>query len=160
VNSSLKNSHDSSRFDCNSCHTAAGVNGAPGRIVSFKYVVPVVISPDTNTTTVPTDTNTTVPTNTNTTTQTALSFANDVLPILTTNCASCHGGRGAFSITNTTPYTGVMAFVDKATLTNSILLQKASAQINHGGSGTVIFTTISTNYTTIRDWISAGALNN
>ncbi len=37
VNSSATNSHDSSRFDCNRCHTSSGVNGAPGRIVSFKY---------------------------------------------------------------------------------------------------------------------------
>jgi len=166
VNSSLKNSHDSSRFDCNSCHTAAGVNGAPGRIVSFNYVVPVVIIPDTNTTvqvevnitTVPTDTNITVPADTNTTTVFAQSFATDVLPILNTKCASCHGASGNFSITNSiTPYGGVTPFVNITAATASALLTKASGT-SHGGG--VVIATTTTEYITVRDWISEGALNN
>jgi len=161
VNSSLKNSHDSSRFDCNSCHTAGGKNGAPGRIVSFKYVVPVVIIPDTNTTTVPTDTNTTVPVDTNTTTSTVVtqSFATDVLPILNTKCAICHGSYGNFSITNSrTPYEGVTPFVNTTTATASALLTKASGTISHGGN--VVIATTTAEYTTVSDWISEGALNN
>jgi|GEM_PF-1728168 len=151
VNSSLKNSHDSSRFDCNSCHTVGGVNGAPGRIVSFNYVVPVVIIPDTNTT-VPTDTNTT------TSTVVAQSFATDVLPILNTKCANCHGASGNFSITNSiTPYGGVTPFVNTTTATASALLTKASGT-SHGGG--IVIATTTTEYTTVRDWISEGALNN
>jgi len=34
VNSSATNSHDSTRLDCNRCHTQSGSNGAPGRIVN------------------------------------------------------------------------------------------------------------------------------
>ncbi|QOY55112.1 hypothetical protein HUE87_02400 [Candidatus Sulfurimonas marisnigri] len=34
VNSSANNSHDTSQLNCNSCHTASGVGGAPGRITS------------------------------------------------------------------------------------------------------------------------------
>jgi len=36
VNSSIANSHDSSRLDCNRCHTSTGINGAPGRILNKK----------------------------------------------------------------------------------------------------------------------------
>lgn len=32
VRSSAMNSHDSTRLDCNRCHTSAGTNGAPGRL--------------------------------------------------------------------------------------------------------------------------------
>jgi len=154
VNASLPNSHDASRFDCNSCHTAIGTNGAPGRIVSFSYSAPTIP-------TVPIDTNTTVPTDTNTTTPTvvAKSFASDTLPILNTKCASCHGSSGGFTITNSaTPYAGVVPFVNIVTPTASILLEKASSTVFHGG-GTVL-TAGSAEYLTIRDWISEGALNN
>jgi len=34
VNSSKTNSHNVGRLACNSCHTAQGLNGAPGRIVN------------------------------------------------------------------------------------------------------------------------------
>ncbi len=39
VNSSIKNSysHSPDRFECNSCHTQSGANGAPGRIVNYDY---------------------------------------------------------------------------------------------------------------------------
>jgi cytochrome c5 len=151
VNTSVTNSHNTSRFDCNSCHTAAGNNGAPGRIVSYAFV-------DTSSVT---DTTTTEDVNTSTvdTTTAALSFVNDVDPILETNCASCHGSSGSFSITNSsTPYAGVTPFVDTANATNSDLLLKATNQSSHGGGA--IFSSTSTEYTTIRDWISQGALDN
>jgi len=160
VNSSSTNSHDASRLDCNSCHTAAGANGAPGRIVSFNYVTPVVTQPDTNTTTPttpPTDTNTTTPT----TPTTTVSFASDVLPILTSNCASCHGSRGNFSITrSSTAYAGVTPFVNTTTATASGLLKKASRSNGTRHGGGTIFATTSPEYATLRDWINEGALNN
>ena len=161
VNTSATDSHDSSRFDCNSCHTAGGNSGAPGRIVAYSLTSSTTT---TDTTTTTTDTNTTTDT---TTTQTvtdpvaapAISFANDVLPILDTQCASCHGGSGSFTITNsTTPYAGVVPFVDTANATGSSLLQKGSGTVGHAG-GAIIQTT-SSDYATIRDWISAGALDN
>jgi len=37
VNSSNTNSHDASRVACNSCHTSSGANGAPGRVVGFRF---------------------------------------------------------------------------------------------------------------------------
>ena len=37
VNSSKKNSHNVGRLACNICHSELGLNGAPGRIVSYQY---------------------------------------------------------------------------------------------------------------------------
>ena len=37
VNSSKKNSHNVGRLACNVCHSELGLNGAPGRIVSYQY---------------------------------------------------------------------------------------------------------------------------
>jgi len=37
VNSSASNSHTVGRLACNSCHTSTGANGAPGRIVNYRY---------------------------------------------------------------------------------------------------------------------------
>lgn len=161
VNSSATNSHDASRFDCNSCHTAAGINGAPGRIVSFNYTVPVVTVPVEPVEPVaPVEPVTPVePTPVAPVAPLALSFANDVEPVLQAKCAACHGGSGNFSITNSaTPYAGVTPFVKSTDAANSSLLLKATNQIGHGG-GAVISTT-STEYTSIRDWISQGALDN
>ena len=173
VNSSATNSHDASRFDCNSCHNTNGTNGAPGRIVSFQYTIQPVtdtnttVPTDTNTTvptdtntTVPTDTNTTVPTDTNTTVPTVTrSFANDVAPILQTKCAMCHGSSGNFTITNsTTTYAGVVPWVNTADAVSSALLRKATNQSGHGGGA--VISSSSPEYITIRDWISEGALNN
>ena len=133
VNSSAMDSHNSSRFDCNSCHTATGTNGAPGRILSKTFV----------------------PVTTTTTSSSAPQFSKEVKPILTDNCAGCHGSKGNFSITNSTPYTGTMQFVDTTTPTNSRLLKKGSGVRHDGG-----VQLSSSEYVTIRDWISAGALNN
>lgn len=136
VNSSATDSHNSSRFDCNSCHSATGANGAPGRIVT------------TRTTTVTTPTTQTQPSETP-------QFAADVKPIVTNKCSGCHGNSGNFSVTNNPPYTGVTMFVNTTTPTSSLLLSKGSG-VSHGGGVQLS----SSEYTTIRDWISAGALNN
>ena len=156
VNASQTNSHDASRFDCNSCHTQTGANGAPGRITSFQYTsaadINITLQTDTNTTT---DINTTVPTDTNTTA--TISFLNDVEPILQTNCASCHGNSGNFSITNAnTPYDGVIPFVDTANVDNSLILLRPTGWMGHR----VILDQNQTEYTTIREWIVQGAQNN
>jgi len=135
VNRSQTDSHTSARFDCNSCHTATGANGAPGRILA-KTFVPVIV---------PTATTTTTP-----------QFANDVQPILTLLCANCHGDSGNFSITNNPSYTGTMQFVDTTTPTNSRLLLKGKGIISHSGGVQLS----DSEYITIRDWISAGAPNN
>lgn len=38
VNSSGINTHGIGKVNCNSCHTAVGKSGAPGRIVNYQYV--------------------------------------------------------------------------------------------------------------------------
>ena len=150
VNKSLTNSHNVARFNCNSCHVAGGLNGAPGRIVSFDYNASI------NQTTTGGTTAVAVP-----------SFATDVLPILNAKCKSCHGTSGTFSITTSvTPYAGVASgvttqgssLINIQNAVNSPLLQKASGTITHGG-GTIL-TTTSTQYQTVKNWISQGAKNN
>ena len=37
VNSSMTNSHYVSRGNCNTCHSATGSSGAPGRVVGYDY---------------------------------------------------------------------------------------------------------------------------
>jgi len=169
VNKSLKNSHDVTRLDCNKCHTSAGANGAPGRIVTFNYYDTPVITTPTNTSSAST-TGTSTPNSTGssistppaiptTTTVVKKSFASDILPILNNKCKACHGSSGRFTITNSaSPYNGVKAFVNNANATSSRLLQKASQTISHGGG--IVIATTSSEYVTIRDWISEGANNN
>jgi len=144
VGSSGSDTHDTSRLDCNSCHSATGTNGAPGRVTPNMSLgtTPVVVSPPTS-----------LPSGT-------LSFANNVLPILNTQCASCHGTSGNFSITtSTTAYSGVTPFINTTSPTSSVLLQKGTGVVGHGG-GNQLGGTTSVNYITIRDWITQGALNN
>lgn len=139
VNSSLVNSHDAGRLDCNTCHTAAGTDGAPGRITSYDYYA-INSAADNNTTT--------------------RFFSTNVMPILDAKCKSCHGTDGDFTITNTSStYNNIntYSFVDTANVNSSLLLTKGSGS-NHPG-GTIISTT-STDYVTIKDWITQGALNN
>ena len=91
------------------------------------------------------------------TTSTTLSFVRDILPILNTNCKGCHGSNGNFSITSSaTPYAGVTPFVTTASALDSKLIQKGSGGLRHGG-GTQL---TSTEFITIRDWITQGAKNN
>ncbi len=105
---------------------------------------------------VPTPTPTPTPTSTPT-----ISFANDVMPILTTSCKSCHGSSGNFSVTTASAtYTNIQSFggINTGTPTSSSLLLKGSGQVSHGGGSRISAT--STGYATIRDWITAGASNN
>ncbi|WP_457747128.1 hypothetical protein [Sulfurimonas sp.] len=134
VSSSATNSHGPTQLDCNSCHTAVGINGAPGRIAP-----PTITAPSN---------------------AQALSFATDVMPILTASCKGCHGTNGRYTVTTAAAtYTNIGTFngIDTVTPTNSLLLTKASG-VNHGG-GTVLGTT-TVGYMTIRNWIMQGALNN
>jgi len=133
VNSSAADSHDLTRLDCNSCHSATGSNGAPGRIYTGM------------TTTVPT----------------TVSFASDVMPVLETKCKSCHGNGGNFTITTASAtYSNLTLnnFLDTTTPDNSRLLLKASGSIAHDGG--MVITTTSPEYLTIQQWITQGASNN
>ncbi|MDQ7043220.1 MAG: hypothetical protein Q9M34_06780, partial [Sulfurimonas sp.] len=105
-------------------------------------------------TTVPMDMNTTVPTTT------VVSFATDVMPVLETDCKSCHGTSGAFTITTATAtYANIASFsgIDIANPTNSRLLTKANG-VGHGGG--LRWNTTDASYITVKDWITQGALNN
>lgn len=142
VNSSNTDSHSTlTHLDCNSCHTAAGTDSAPGRIVSYNYYASLV---DANTS------------------GTTISFATDVMPVLSDNCFSCHkNGDENFDVsTASTTFTnlGTYTLINTADPVNSQLLLKGSGSVSHNG-GTRISTT-STGYATIRDWITQGALNN
>ena len=168
VNSSIKNSHDATRFDCNRCHVVggAGVPKAPGRIVSYDYYNSLR-QPTTGGTT-PT-TGGTTPT-TGGTKAVVISFAKDVYPILTKlYCIGCHGATpypnpsttgtpNTFSIkSQATAYTEVKRFVQVGSPTTSRLIQKGSGTITHFG-GKILKT--SNGLTTISDWITQGAKNN
>jgi len=138
VNSSVTNSHNLGRLDCNSCHTATGNNGAPGRITSFNYATQ----------------------NTDINIQTTVSFASNVMPILESKCKSCHGSSGNFTITDAaSTYTNIANnnFVNTSSIDSSLLLSKGSGS-SHGG-GTIISTS-STEYLSLKEWITQGALNN
>jgi len=165
VNSSQVNSHTTARFDCNSCHTALGNNGAPGRVVSFVYTkttTPVISTPTTvqTPTTTTTSTTTQVPTTTaQTPTAQAPLFSSDVKPVLQNYCAGCHGGSGKFSITNSaTVYSGVTPWINTTNAGQSRLLLKATNSKGHAGGK--VFSTSSTAYNTVKDWIAAGGINN
>lgn len=165
VNSSATNSHDASRLDCNSCHSSSGANGAPGRIVSFEYNIPPVVTTDsTPTTPVETTPTVTVPTTVTTPTETVAtrSFANDVMPVLEAKCKSCHGSKGNFTITTASAtYANINSFggINTTTVESSRLLQKAIGNLGHGG-GDALGGNTSTDYTTLKDWITQGALDN
>lgn len=151
VRSSLTDSHNATRFDCNSCHTASGANGAAGRVFAKSATTVATNPPTTNTSTTSTPTTTTD--------ITTMKFAANVLPILRNRCASCHGSSGRFSITHSTsPYAGVVPFINTSSPTSSRLLLKASGSVGHGGGR--VFSTTSSSYSTVLNWINAGGLNN
>ena len=156
VNSSADMSHDASRRACNSCHSASGNSGAPGRITSKR------LSSTTPTSTVPA---TTVPTTSNCTNadgssgSVAVSFNSNVLPILSAKCKTCHGSNGRFTVTSANAtYANISALKGSTTAGGNYLLQKGSNSVGHGG-GKVIATS-SGEYTTIKAWVNAGAPNN
>ncbi|MCD6260142.1 MAG: hypothetical protein J7J31_11140 [Helicobacteraceae bacterium] len=135
VNSSMINSHTPSRLACNTCHTASGNNGAPGRVASQSIVSPVSNS-DTTDVNVTTD---------------SLTFVDDVLPILTNNCQVCHNS-------NVTTYSSLISFggINMTYPDSSLLLQKASGSVSHV-AGTIL-TTTSSEYMMLREWIVQGLI--
>ena len=155
VNSSADMSHDGSRRACNSCHTASGNNGAPGRITSKRLSTTTPTT--TPTTAAPTGTNCT---NTNGGSSTvAVSFSSNVLPILKAKCKSCHGSNGRFTVTSANAtYANISSLKGSASAGGQYLLNKSSNTIGHGG-GQVI-STGSAEYTTIKAWVDSSAPNN
>jgi len=138
VNSSANMSHDASRRNCNSCHSSTGNSGAPGRITNARL---------------------SAATPTGATTSACVSFNNNVMPILEAKCKSCHGSNGNFTITTANAtYTNISSLKSTIAGGAQYLLDKGTNTQGHGG-GKVISTT-SGEYTTIKAWISEGALNN
>jgi len=139
VNSSAAGTHDASRLDCNRCHTAAGANGAPGRITSFRTSAG---SAD----------------NVPATTQ-CVSFTAHVMPLLTSQCKSCHGSNGRFSVSDAlNTYENITALQGDPAHSAQYLLDKASNTISHGGGQ--ILPDGSAGFTTLKVWISEGVQNN
>jgi len=141
VNSSANMSHNGARRACNSCHTASGNSGAPGRITS-KHL---------------SSTTSTIPVTTNTTS--CVSFNSNILPILTAKCKSCHGSNGRFTVTTANAtYANISTLKGSATAGGQYLLDKSNNTIGHGGGQ--IISTSSGEYTTIKAWINNSAPNN
>ncbi len=155
VNSSGLASHTSAQTNCNSCHTSSGTNSAPGRIVNFDISNNLtVVEDDTGTTTTP-EANTT-------TTVVTRSFSTDVMPLFS-SCTSCHRvGEEDFVASSdvTITYNSLVNhnLFNTTTPENSWLLLKNDGTNSH--SGGVNFSKTSDAYTTLRDWIEQGALNN
>lgn len=104
VNSSLSNSHDNTRFNCNSCHTASGENGASGRVVNA-FSLSLTAIYDESTVTVP-------------------SFSAHIMPILSNRCKLCHTTKSpVISDTNTT----------YGNINTSLLVSKTDGTLNHTG---------------------------
>ncbi|PTB83654.1 hypothetical protein C9926_01790 [Sulfurovum lithotrophicum] len=141
VNSSADMSHDASRRACNTCHSSTGNSGAPGRITSMRVAAPTSVTPPGSTASV------------------CVSFNSNVMPILEAKCKSCHGFNGRFTITTANAtYANISSLSGDAISGGTYLLDKGSNSVGHGG-GTVISTS-SAEYTTIKAWITEGALNN
>lgn len=155
VNSSMANSHDASRLDCNRCHTASGDNGAPGRIINKRISTNIT----TTTTTTASNPECVPSTSTPTGVTTTVSFSANVMPILTGNCKSCHGSNGRFSVTSVgETYNNIQALKGSAKVSGQYVIDKGSNSVGHGGGS--IIPASSAEYKTIQAWISAGATNN
>jgi len=163
VNTSIANSHDVTRLDCNSCHTAEGNSGAPGRMTSY-FLTSGSSSSSSSSSSVSTQSSSSIASTTNN----APLFSSDVMPDLENRCQSCHGGSGNLRIgstsetylnlTTATPdSSGFSSFLDIQNPTNSLLLTKAIGMSHGGGS---IISGTSSEYVTLRDWIADGAQNN
>jgi len=137
VNSSNPNSHHVGMLACNTCHSATGANGAPGRIINYR----------------PTETTATV-------SQSDPTFSASVMPILTNKCVSCHSStsNNGFIVDtadSANAYKEVMYYVTTDNPAGSAILLKPT-----GSNHMLIFDTNTAEYDTILQWIEAGALNN
>ncbi|MCF6244909.1 MAG: hypothetical protein L3J43_07710 [Sulfurovum sp.] len=84
---------------------------------------------------------------------TAKMFSADVMPILNSNCKSCHGSAGNFTVTTAgATYTNTMALSGGA----QYMLEKGNGMQSHGAGDKLN----DTEYATIQSWIDTGAMNN
>ncbi|MDF1876808.1 hypothetical protein JHD47_03145 [Sulfurimonas sp. SAG-AH-194-L11] len=148
VNSSASNSHDATRLDCNSCHSQAGIGGAPGRITTFKYTAPTPVVLDTNTTTVVVpDTNTTIPVVPDTnTTIVVVPDTNTTTPVVPDT-----------NTTTVVPDTNTTTPVVALSFTNDVLpILDTNCKSCHGASGNFSITTSITPYAGVTPFVDSG----
>ncbi len=89
-------------------------------------------------------------------------YAGDVYPILSSECASCHSAGGSASSTalvlsndSDADYDMIFSLVTPGDPAGSLLLQKASGATSHVGGGTLPETSVE--YQTIAVWVEQGA---
>ena len=83
-------------------------------------------------------------------------FEANVMPVLVTNCQSCHGSNGNFTITSpSATYANISDLKSSVPVAGKYLYDKASSTISHGGG--MVITTSSTEYQTIKSWVDSGA---
>ena len=162
LNTSQTNSHDGTRLDCNKCHTQNGNSGAPGRISVIGIVSTTSSSsssvdntPTSNSSSSSSSSSASIPSK-------ALSFSQDVMPILESKCKACHGSNGRFKVTtNSETFNNltVNGFLNSTNPDDSKLLQKARNFASSHGGGAVLVKG-SAHYTTLSDWMIEGAQNN
>ncbi len=89
---------------------------------------------------------------------TAKTFSADVMPILNSNCKSCHGTSGNFTVTTASEtYTNIMALRGTSTKDKAEYMKdKGDGDYSHGGGDKLN----ATEYQTLESWIYAGAMNN
>ena len=85
----------------------------------------------------------------------AVKFSTSVLPVLSSNCNSCHGGNTPSASIKLDTYTGVKQQVDNGRLWGSVSHSTNYSPMPKNGTKL-----INCNLAKIRIWIAAGALNN
>jgi hypothetical protein len=92
-----------------------------------------------------------------------VTFEGDVYPILLSKCSACHEAGGAASGTSYVLTSGagadfdmINALVAPGDPAGSLLLQKPSGAVTHGGGGLLAETSVE--YQTIAAWIEQGAV--
>lgn len=88
----------------------------------------------------------------------------DVYPLLLSYCSTCHSAGGAAATSGfvlssdaTSDYDGVVSLVSEGDPDSSTLLQKASGQTAHAGSG--VLAESSVEFKTLAAWVEQGASN-
>lgn len=86
---------------------------------------------------------------------TDVSFANDIIPILQTNCYACHDQANAFAGVILETHTQVKSYVDNSTLLGVIRHEAGFSPMPKGGNKL-----LDCDIAKIEVWITNGALNN
>lgn len=92
-----------------------------------------------------------------------VSYEGDVYPLLLSYCSSCHsagGGAGGtgfvLSSSPATDYEMIASLADGATTDDTLLVQKATGELAHGGGG--VLSSSFVELKTLTTWIYQGAL--